>query len=150
MKLDYFFSFVHHFTLTTLNSCTILLSNRSVPWGPSATLSPCGLSFLLPWITALSTSFITPLCFLSNCLLFKSLMLAVSSGKWHELCMITTQHIKKERFRRIIAQYFYSFYHLLLFPICPIFSLFAILCREKIHVVQGNCTGSCSLKRTFG
>lgn len=68
--------------------------------------------------------------------------------------MITTQHIRKERFRRIIAQYFYSFYHLFLFPICPIFSvcntlqgkkymfkeiaLVAVLCKEHLDNEKAN------------
>lgn len=89
------FSFVHHFTLTVLSSCAILLSNHSVSWGPSVTLCPCGLSFLLPWITAPSTSFITPLCFLSNCLLFNlyCLQFQVVSG----MSCAWLQHITSER-----------------------------------------------------
>lgn len=69
-EVRFFFSFVHHFTVTILNSSAILLSNCSVSWGPFKTLYPYGLSLLLPWITSPSSSFITPLYFLSNCLLF--------------------------------------------------------------------------------
>lgn len=90
-----FFSVVHQFTLTVLNSCAVLLSNRSVSWGPSASLCPCGLSFLLLWKTAPSTSFITPLFFLSNCLLFN--LYCLQFQVVNDMSCVWVQHSPSER-----------------------------------------------------
>lgn len=148
MKLDSF-SLVHHFTLTALNFCAVLVSNRSVSRGPSATLCPCGLSFLLPWVTAPSTSFITPLYFLSNCLLFNlyCLQFQVVSGMscvW--LQRSTSERKDLEELLHNISIPFTTFSSSPSVLYSPCLQCSA---GKKIHV-QGSCTGSCSLQRTFG